>query len=1111
MRPPKTRTRWLTRRCRYCGAAVRVEVIDVLVPAERPDLVERIRKFHPQSAPCACGFRVEVDGAILVFGSADRVWFAPRLGDDDERDLARLLRKADVADTSVRWSLPELLPLALSGMKKERLRTIHDLLVDGFDIPPTERRRGLRLALASVDRSNFPRLWVQLADRLADVEFVLGVHEPEAFERAFRLSHRILEIAERGSFEWLDAHHRIANILIAPGRSEADAAEAERWARQALDALPKRVSPADRAARLEGLFEVLVRRSRFDPRFCQEALDLGRNIVQLWKRTSDRSFVSEALSSLASLLLTATDHRLQNSGLAGRYAREAMAYADRDTEPDIWLKACNLFASAATSRAYQGWEPRMDEAIDLLESALSTGLRKASPSMRALTKSTLAGKYFYRPTGDRTENLERALALYREALRSPHLRSDPEEYGIALLGYGTALSDRLKGDRSENLRAAVRVLRKSLKFEEEIGGQGVEWAYSAMNLAVVLSDITGKRGRGPRIEEAIHLMESAKRWAPTEDDVAFLNNNLGSLYLDRTSGDRGQNARHAIELLRSSAEFYARRSPVMRARALNNLGRAFEVLSESDDEPEKWRREAVKAFRSALRFFEREGYTHDRRGAAKNLFNVEFARGRPLAMRRALETAEAAARDMYLRTESADGRAAEVEENADIYRSLIEVELSIEPRDFCRAFERAEAGRSRLLLDELDFTSLVAPSNLSEETVSREREAFHRVRQAERAVSQEEKRRGVAIHTLRQAKADLVEIWREFDQSEEGRAFVRQRNGTPPSWREAQDWLRARPSGTAFLEYARVPEGFVAFLLKQNEDEPIVDRVELTLSEAKRLVEVADIELHRFRQTGSVGIEWHRIGSPLVASLLPFLDDVEHLFLSVPSELRTIPIHAIAGTEPSLSDRFLVSYVPSLGVAMRLRPRVSAPLRRAAVFGLSASDLPFAEREAESIAARLGTEPRLGDGVTREAVREAFRTCDLVHFAGHGLFDPADPMHSGLACADGRLTARDLIGLDHVPDTVVLSSCVTGKTVERTGDEAYGIGRALSVAGVPRSILSLWNVDDQETERIMTDFYVRLSQGEKSTARALREAALAGRERKHFPYYWAPWFVQGLP
>jgi CHAT domain-containing protein/tetratricopeptide (TPR) repeat protein len=136
-----------------------------------------------------------------------------------------------------------------------------------------------------------------------------------------------------------------------------------------------------------------------------------------------------------------------------------------------------------------------------------------------------------------------------------------------------------------------------------------------------------------------------------------------------------------------------------------------------------------------------------------------------------------------------------------------------------------------------------------------------------------------------------------------------------------------------------------------------------------------------------------------------------------------------------------------------------------------------------------------GSTATEPRVRAALPGKAVIHFATHGIVRDANPLASFLAlgtvddaAADGQLTADEIYGLDLEADLIVLSACRSGGGVI-TGDGIAGLARAFFYAGTPSVIVSVWDVADQPTSRLLAAFYRQwLNGADKATA--LRAAQL---------------------
>jgi CHAT domain-containing protein len=181
--------------------------------------------------------------------------------------------------------------------------------------------------------------------------------------------------------------------------------------------------------------------------------------------------------------------------------------------------------------------------------------------------------------------------------------------------------------------------------------------------------------------------------------------------------------------------------------------------------------------------------------------------------------------------------------------------------------------------------------------------------------------------------------------------------------------------------------------------------------------------------------------------------------------------------------------------------------------------LPATKTEVETIARDFPKSSTLLLGP--DATETLFKMLPLeqyrvLHLALHGYADIEYPDRSALIFApeqgganDGLLDVREIRGLHLKARLVTLSACNTGVGMIGATDIA-NLGNAFIEAGAESVVSSLWDLDDNTTERLMTFFYKKLADHE-SKSKALRDAQLSLLNEGVPPYYWASLDMLGDP
>lgn len=288
-----------------------------------------------------------------------------------------------------------------------------------------------------------------------------------------------------------------------------------------------------------------------------------------------------------------------------------------------------------------------------------------------------------------------------------------------------------------------------------------------------------------------------------------------------------------------------------------------------------------------------------------------------------------------------------------------------------------------------------------------------------------------------------------------------------------------------------------------------------------------------------------RLYDRLLASIVSSLPaGIEHLILVPHSILHKLPFAALHDGDKYIIQKYALSILPSSSLIKLLGSRRSQlDLSAGASYLISAiSDYSATRDEGIKFSSRLRSSAGLEDlsytieegktvyGLASKLVPEAqflsnqevkdallgrFRNYSVIHFAGHAVFNPEEPMASGLVLSDGSVLTAARILQDSsfrtsIGRLLILSACQTGVNVITSGGEIVGLARALFYAGMPNLISSLWEVADRSTAQLMQDFHRYWQAGKTSIAQALRQSQCRALSEGMPVHAWAPFIHLGI-
>ena len=230
--------------------------------------------------------------------------------------------------------------------------------------------------------------------------------------------------------------------------------------------------------------------------------------------------------------------------------------------------------------------------------------------------------------------------------------------------------------------------------------------------------------------------------------------------------------------------------------------------------------------------------------------------------------------------------------------------------------------------------------------------------------------------------------------------------------------------------------------------------------------------------------------------------NVKTLVFVLDGSFRNIPMATLYDGQHRqyLIEKYSVALTPGLQL---INPK---PLKRkdlkALVAGVTETRpgfyaLPNVKLELEAIQSELPSKLLLNEKFTTKALEKqvSYLPFPVVHLATHGQFS-SNPDKTFIVAWDKRIYVNELNDFLQIRnqsqptaiELLVLSACQTAAGDNRA---ALGLAGVAVRAGARSTLASLWNVNDESTAVLMSQFYQELAKNQLTKAEALRQAQIA--------------------
>jgi len=217
----------------------------------------------------------------------------------------------------------------------------------------------------------------------------------------------------------------------------------------------------------------------------------------------------------------------------------------------------------------------------------------------------LANAYLHRISGNRTENLEKAISLAEKSLEGYSCENMPEQWASTNITLALAYAHRTLGSKSENIEKAIFYNKNALQIHT-YNSSPIEWARIQNNLALayhIRIDGDNKQSFELSVEYCKKALLVNTRenhpisWAKTTI-------NLANIYRHREEGNKLENLDQAIGFYQDVLNFIdPEQMPEEWAKAQANLGATYTQKTKADNSGELNIEERLDLYMEAASFF----------------------------------------------------------------------------------------------------------------------------------------------------------------------------------------------------------------------------------------------------------------------------------------------------------------------------------------------------------------------------------------------------------------------------------------------------------------------------------------------------------------------------
>jgi CHAT domain-containing protein len=248
---------------------------------------------------------------------------------------------------------------------------------------------------------------------------------------------------------------------------------------------------------------------------------------------------------------------------------------------------------------------------------------------------------------------------------------------------------------------------------------------------------------------------------------------------------------------------------------------------------------------------------------------------------------------------------------------------------------------------------------------------------------------------------------------------------------------------------------------------------------------------------------------------------IKTLVFVLDGALQSLPMATLHDGQQYLLEKYNIALTPGLQL---LEPKPVTQVKLKALIAALTEPrqgfpaLPDVATEVEQISSAIPTNTILNQQFILESLEKQIKTASfpIVHLATHGQFS-SNAADTFILTWNDRINVKKLDQLlrespsdnqKQPTQLLVLSACETAAGDERA---ALGLAGIAIRSGARSTVGTLWQVNDESTSILISEFYRQLAKSKVSKAAALRNAQLSLLKNRQFqnPYFWSAFVLVG--